>query len=139
MIVLCTKVTLDNVIPIIATFYIGAKVANLDPTLSERNTTHLLTLVSPKIIFVEEESVALIENSLKDANLKADIVVFGKGTKYLTFSDFVKVNPKEHTFKPTKVDIHDTSVIFFSSGTTGLPKAICHSNSSFLHVAYSFQ
>ncbi|XP_044269360.1 4-coumarate--CoA ligase 1-like [Tribolium madens] len=138
VVVLCTKITLDNVIPIISTFFIGAKIANLDPTLSARHTTHLLTLVSPKIIFVEEESVSLIEDSLKCANLTADIVVFGKSLKYPTFDHFAKPKPNENTFEPRKVNISDTSIIFFSSGTTGLPKAICHSHSSFLHVAHAF-
>jgi 4-coumarate--CoA ligase len=75
---------------IIGSFYLGAKVANLDPSLSARQTTHLLSLVSPRVIFVEEESVALIEESLQSANLEAEIVVFGKSGKYPVFADFVK-------------------------------------------------
>ena len=138
VVVLCTKLTLDNVVPIVASFFLGAKLANLDPSLSVRQTTHLLSLVSPKIIFVEEESLGLIEESLAFANLKAEIVVFGKSSKYSTFSEFVKPQENENKFKPTSVDIHDIAVIFFSSGTTGLPKAICHSHHSFLNVGYSF-
>ncbi|RZC37649.1 AMP-binding domain containing protein [Asbolus verrucosus] len=61
LIVTCSTVTLDTAIPILASFYLGAKVANLDVTLSRRQIKHLLSLVSPSVIFVEEPSLSLIE------------------------------------------------------------------------------
>ncbi|EFA00289.1 uncharacterized protein LOC657935 [Tribolium castaneum] len=130
----CSYNSLDNTIPIISSLYLGAKVANLDPTLSTRQTKHLLSLVSPRLIFVGEESVPLIEKCLSEANLNSEIVVFGNSTKYDTFSDLLAPSLEEKTFRPEKVDIHDIAVMFFSSGTTGLPKAICHSHYSFLQL-----
>ncbi|XP_044268916.1 4-coumarate--CoA ligase 1-like [Tribolium madens] len=130
----CSYNSLDNTIPIISSLYLGAKVVSLDPTLSARQTKHLLSLVSPRLIFVGEESVTLIENCLNEVNLNAEIVVFGKSIKYETFSNLLTPTPEEKTFRPEKVDIHDIAVMFFSSGTTGLPKAICHSHYSFLQL-----
>jgi 4-coumarate--CoA ligase len=136
----CSYNSLDNTIPIIASTYLGAKIVNLDPTLSSRNTTHLLTLVSPRVIFVEEDSLGLIENSLKDAKINSEIVVFGKSSRYATFSDLVRPCADEDAFAPAKVDLQDIGIMFFSSGTTGLPKAICHSHYSFLRlIEISFQ
>lgn len=139
VIALCTKVTLDTIIPIIAGFYIGAKVANLDPLQSLRQTKHLLSLVTPKIIFVDISSLPVIEESLKQTNLKSKIVVFGNLEPYLSFNEFLQPRTTETDFQPAKVNINDTAVIFFSSGTTGLSKAICHSHSSFLNMIYVIQ
>ncbi|RZC36036.1 4-coumarate--CoA ligase 1-like, partial [Asbolus verrucosus] len=127
VIVSCSNNTIDNMIPLIASLYLGAKIANLDSTLSVRTTRHLLNLVSPKIIFVEECFIDLIEKSLKDTNLKTEIIVFGESINYVTFSELVKPKPNEDKFRPADVNVHDAAVLFFSSGTTGLPKAICHS------------
>lgn len=138
VIVTCSTVTFDTPTPVLAAFYLGAKVANLDPTLSVQQTSHMLSIVSPSMIFVEEPSLSLIEESLQKANLKTEIVVFGKSTKYLTFSDFNKPNKNENSFKPLPVDIYETGLMFFSSGTTGLPKAICHSHFSFLNLIKCF-
>lgn len=136
VIVFCTGHTLDTVIPMLATFYLGAKVANLDPSLSVRQTQHLISLVSPKIIFVEENSVELIENSLKQANLHSgtEIIVYGHSEKYSTLSELTQPQKNEDDFKPPGVDLNEVALIFFSSGTTGLPKAICHSHKSFMHT-----
>nr|XP_008190687.2 PREDICTED: probable acyl-activating enzyme 21 [Tribolium castaneum] len=138
--VFCSKVTLDTPIPIIASFFLGAKIANLDPTLSPRQTSHLLSIISPKMIFVSESALSLIEESLESANLKTEIVVYdGSTKKYPTFAEFAKPKPNEENFKPVKItNLDETIVMFFSSGTTGLPKAICHSHSSFLHLVYNF-
>ncbi|KAJ3663830.1 hypothetical protein Zmor_008052 [Zophobas morio] len=130
----CSTNSLDNSIPLIASSYLGAKVVNLDPTLSVRNIQHLLSLVTPRIIFVEEESLKLIEKSLKGAKLSCEIIVFGKSTKHGTFAEMTLPCGDEKAFKPSKTDIDDTAVMFFSSGTTGLPKAICHSHRSFLQI-----
>ena len=139
VVVTCSSSTIDTAIPILATFYLGAKIANLDITLSVRQVTHLLSLVSPKMIFVEESAVGLIEKSVENASLKAEIVVFGESPNYSTFTDFVKPQENEDQFKPVVVDLEETTVMYFSSGTTGLPKAICHSNRSVLHFAFSFE
>lgn len=137
--VFCSKVTLDTPIPIIASFFLGAKITNLDPTLSVRQTSHLLAIVAPTMIFVSNSCLSLIEESLKEAKLNCKIVVYENSTKYPTFSDFVKPKVGEDNFKPVQVaSLDDPIVLFFSSGTTGLPKAIAHTHTSFLHLVYNF-
>ncbi|XP_044258783.1 4-coumarate--CoA ligase 1-like [Tribolium madens] len=138
VILTCSRVTLDTPIPIIAAFYLGVKVANSDPTLSVTQTAHMLSLVTPRMIFVEETSINIIEESLKHANLHSEIVVFGKSDKYPTLDHFDQPKEDEDKFHPLSVNIHDTGVMFFSSGTTGLPKAICHSHFSFLNLSSCF-
>jgi 4-coumarate--CoA ligase len=134
VILCCSKNTIDNTIPILAALYLGAKVVNLDPTLGVRNSRHLVSLVCPTIIFVEDSSVGFIESSLEQTNLTPTIIVFGDSDEYEQFSELVRPQEDEEEFRPVKVDIHDTAVMFFSSGTTGLPKVICHSHYSFLQM-----
>lgn len=77
------------------------------------------------MLFVSEEAVQLIEESLKMANLEADIVVFGDSDRYGKFSVFVEEKEGEAVFQPKgDIDDMDACVVFFSSGTTGLPKGI---------------
>ncbi|EFA00290.1 uncharacterized protein LOC658566 [Tribolium castaneum] len=139
VIAFCTGNTLDTVIPILATFYLGAKVANLDPSLSVRQTQHLIALVSPKIIFVEENAVELIENSLKQTSVKTEIIVYGRSGKYTSLGDLIQPRKNEATFRPPGVDLNEVALIFFSSGTTGLPKAICHSHKTCMLMGCTLQ
>jgi 4-coumarate--CoA ligase len=130
----CSKNTLDNAIPVLASFYLGAVVSNLDASLGVKNSRYLMSLVSPKIIFVDEASVAMIEEALQGTDLKPEIVVFGRSDKYRKFSDLVQPSPEEASFRPVTVDVHDTAVMFFSSGTSGFPKAVCHSHYTTLQI-----
>jgi 4-coumarate--CoA ligase len=134
VIAFCAGNTLDTVIPILATMYLGAKVANLEPSLSIRQTQHLIGLVSPKIIFVEEGSVSLIENSLNQAKVESEIIVYGKSNKYSTLSELTRPKQNEDDFRPAKVHLDDVILLLFSSGTTGLPKAIAHTHKSFMYI-----
>ncbi|KAI4471445.1 long-chain-fatty-acid--coa ligase [Holotrichia oblita] len=129
----CSFNSMDTILPIYSTLYLNAVTVTLDPTISLRDSTHLIKLVSPKIIFVIPEAVALVETAIVDLEPKPEIVVMGPSKKYATLSDFLKPHPEEEIFVPDDVnDVHDVSNIFFSSGTTGLPKAIMHTSYSML-------
>ncbi|XP_063930902.1 uncharacterized protein LOC135143007 [Zophobas morio] len=128
----CSSNTLDNAISIIASAFLGATISNLESSLSVRHTTHLLRLVEPSMIFVEEAAISLIEESLDGANFKPEIIVFGKSEKYTVFSDLLKQQDCEEEFRPVQVDPNGLAIMYFSSGTTGLPKAISHTHNSFM-------
>lgn len=79
-------------------------------------------------------SINMINSALEANQLTAEVVIFDintsspPDTQCILFSELMDKNQKENevdTFTPEPVeDIFDTAVIFFSSGTTGLPKAI---------------
>ncbi|KAK4872988.1 hypothetical protein RN001_015017 [Aquatica leii] len=132
----CTYNHLNSCVPHISSMFIGAKIAALDPTISLPNATHLFKIVMPKLIFVGEESVTLVENIIRDVGCKTIIVVFGSTDKHIPFSELIKPNyEKELHFKPTTAkSVKDVAVVLFSSGTSGLPKGICHTHYSILRL-----
>ncbi|KAK9719156.1 AMP-binding enzyme [Popillia japonica] len=125
VVLVCSSNNMDSVVPILGTLYINGISVTLDPTISLRDTTHLLKLIRPKMAFVEEASIELIESALKDSPIETEIVVMGNRGRYSNYAEFLQPKAEEDTFVPKNVDdIKRTGIMFFSSGTTGLPKAI---------------
>lgn len=131
---ICSFNHVDTVVPLIATFFLGAIPASLDPTLSLADTKHLMNQVKPKIIFASQDAVKLIEDALRETNINSEVVVFGEAASYAPFSQFLKEKKDEAEFQPFEdVDERGTALILFSSGTTGLPKGICLNHFSLMN------
>jgi 4-coumarate--CoA ligase len=129
---LCTYNHLNSCVPFIASMFLGVKVASLDPTLSVADTSYLLKQVKPTIIFLVPQAIKLIEESVEKAEINCKLIIFGESDRYQEFEEYLVPNDDEYNFKPTNVSVQDTAVIFFSSGTTGLPKGICQSHYALL-------
>ncbi|XP_022910019.2 luciferin 4-monooxygenase-like [Onthophagus taurus] len=126
VIALCTYNQLNSAVPYVATFLVGAKVAALDPTISFEDTKHLINQVCPKLVFVVPECKDMYEDVISELALKTQIIVFNDASDYDSISFFLKPKEAENDFRPVIASsIHDTAIIFFSSGTTGLAKGIC--------------
>lgn len=79
----------------------------------------------------------LVVDALKQSGLKPLIVVMGANERYITLSAaFLNPHPDEDTFTPDiPENVNDTAMIWFSSGTTDLPKGVCLSHRSILYGA----
>lgn len=137
VIVICSYNHMDSALPIYAAQYLGAKIASLDPTLSKRDCSYLLDLVKPKMIFVGPESAHLIDEVTKHWDNKPLLVIFeANSDMYISFDTFLTKKNNEDIFKPTKInDLNEPAFIYFSSGTTGLPKGINVSHRTILYAS----
>ncbi|KAK4877747.1 hypothetical protein RN001_010253 [Aquatica leii] len=130
----CTFNHLNSCVPYLATLFLGAKIANFDPTLSLQDIVRLMRQVMPKLIFVIPEAFDLIKSAVKELNEPVHIVVFGPSDEHTSFCEFLEPSKEESEFKPHEtVDLKDTALILFSSGTSGLPKGICINHYGFMH------
>lgn len=135
---ICSVNTMDSVVPVIAASFLNVVIANLDPSMSWRDCTYLLNMVQPKIIFAEESAVEMVENICAQLTCTPTVVVAGATTKHLPFNHFLSEKSGENEFKPVIVkDTNCAAVLFFSSGTTGMPKPIKCSHRSLLTNIYA--
>ncbi|XP_060522588.1 uncharacterized protein LOC132699735 [Cylas formicarius] len=133
VVLICCKNNLDNIVPLLASFYLGAYVASADPKQTSFDVDHILGLVEPKVIFVVEDALDLIQQSLKLYSYSPAIVVIGKSNVYKTMADMEEKIPEEDNFRPLALTGDHIALISFSSGTTSTPKGICVSHYAVLY------
>ncbi|KAF2897924.1 hypothetical protein ILUMI_08251 [Ignelater luminosus] len=134
IITVCSYNHLNTNIPIIASLFLGVKTASIDPNLALSDAKHLLNLVKPKMIFVSQDGIKLIEDTIREIGINPELVVFGETTKHTEFSEFLNEAPEqEQEFIPVEIkNLKETFSIFFSSGTSGLAKGVCLSHLSLI-------
>ncbi|KAL3269432.1 hypothetical protein HHI36_008502 [Cryptolaemus montrouzieri] len=128
IICVCVTGTKNACIPYLGGLFVGCQMNGLDMSFHIPDIAFLLNLATPKLIFVQNEKVSDVEEALQQVGKKVDIVVIGGEIEgYESLEDYLKASDEEiKKFKPYKVDsLSRTCIILFSSGTSGLPKAIC--------------
>ncbi|XP_030767269.1 4-coumarate--CoA ligase-like [Sitophilus oryzae] len=124
---LCCKSGINNITLVLATLYLGGYVSSANPKQSTSEIRYLMSLVKPKMNFVDQESVELIHHSLVGLDLTPCIIVIGNSDKY-TLKSLEKIYDEEKFFRPVPQKLADIAFIMFSSGTTSSPKGIYVTN-----------
>ncbi|KAJ8970912.1 hypothetical protein NQ314_000962 [Rhamnusium bicolor] len=136
----CISVNSENrlefcIIPV-ATLFVGATFAPLNPDYTPRELNHVLNLSKPKFIFCSTRTIDKMVGILPEHSFIRNIILFGKkkpkNNKVVAYESLIKgkrppVDPKE-----------TVATILCSSGTTGLPKGVMctHDNmTTFIDVA----
>lgn len=139
VVVSCLNHRLESIIPHLATLYLGAKICAFASTQSKSEFSYYLKLVKPTIIFSEDDCAKLLEEVCYDLQERPVIVVIGQSERYIAFQDLQTSLPGEEEFQPIPCgNCQDTAAIFFSSGTTGLSKAVCLSHYALLNGTKNF-
>ncbi|KAF5300677.1 hypothetical protein FQA39_LY11039 [Lamprigera yunnana] len=131
---------LNTIIPTIANFFLGVILSSIDPSFALTDSTYLLRQVPSKMIFVSNDAVGPIENTIEQLKITPEIVVFGATERHTPFSDFLTESVEEQDFQPIDItDLKQTAVINFSSGTTSFPKAVCLNHLSIYGLGFKFE
>ncbi|KAH8388644.1 hypothetical protein KR093_011738 [Drosophila rubida] len=128
-------------IAMFAGFAVGATVAPLNVTYSDREVDHAINLSHPKVIFASKitvDRVAKVAAAKNNKFVKAIIALSGNSKNHpnvQSFSDLMN-NDKFKTTpdftSPLANKAEDVALIVCSSGTTGLPKGVQLTQSNLL-------
>nr|XP_022910042.1 4-coumarate--CoA ligase 1-like [Onthophagus taurus] len=134
VVLLCSQNTLDAIVPVFSTQFINTTLCSVDPSQSVKEVAYLLNLAKPKMGFIEKESVNLIKDALEINGLNMEIIVMIHDDDKNSLGYFLKPKIGEDDFKPKVIkDSKIAGFMFFSSGTTGLPKGIPYSGCAVLN------
>ncbi|KAH8313573.1 hypothetical protein KR067_008300 [Drosophila pandora] len=128
---LSSENSVDFALAMFAGFAVGATVAPLNVTYSDREVDHAINLSKPKIIFASKITIDRVAKvASKNKFVKGIIAISGSSKNFKNIyslrelMDNVKFQTKPDFTSPVANKNEDVSLIVCSSGTTGLPKGV---------------
>uniref|UniRef100_A0A1Q3FMI4 Putative acyl-coa synthetase n=1 Tax=Culex tarsalis TaxID=7177 RepID=A0A1Q3FMI4_CULTA len=128
-----------------ACFALGIPVNTMDPSFQRDDLGHILTIVKPKVVFCDSETLNEMLAACEVTSITPKIILLGnKIAGYTHVEDLLLPTGIEDSFVPTHFQNPDKqpAILVCSSGTTGRSKAVSLSHSICIaHVAsfYGFQ
>ncbi|XP_020801054.1 uncharacterized protein LOC110178304 isoform X2 [Drosophila serrata] len=118
----------------VACYLNGTPFHAINPVMDEATMTHVFSITKPKIIFCDGQDYEKVQAASKE--WQPDILTVTdpiKGVPHI--QSLLDPTPTEAFYQPEplKEGSQQTMAILCSSGTTGLPKAVCISNRSLQH------
>ncbi|GAA5894576.1 class I adenylate-forming enzyme family protein [Sporobolomyces salmoneus] len=116
---------------------IGAVAVAVNAWLSPEALAHVLNLTQPSLAVVDEERATLFKRqlgSLSEGGCKSLIVVRARGQTpagFERFEDALRSTPAR-PLPPIEILPEDPAILFLTSGTTSLPKAVLSTQRQFL-------
>ncbi|KAJ8974573.1 hypothetical protein NQ317_004942 [Molorchus minor] len=131
VVVIIGKNHINQTIAVLASLFLGAIVAPLDPEFSNSEYLELLNKLKPKVCFCDSRPMSQIQTVVSNMKINPLLINFGAGSEGMSFASLLNIKEDE-TFTPVSISDPATSVVFIlpTQGTTGTPKLICLSHYS---------
>ena len=98
----------------------------------EDELRHMLVVSNASVLFVGNRYISLVNKVTKrtESNLKVIVIGGPDIQSWFSYERLMRHCVERHEFIPTSED-RDTTILLFTSGTTGFPKAVMLSHNSF--------
>jgi len=111
----------------------GAVVVMVNPQLKPENLSRLLDYVSPRMVIVGDDVRETFEQAAADASCAPRLLVVGESAGEHPRYEALASEAGD-TFETTGTHRDDPAIWLFSGGTTGLPKGVVQSHTSFANT-----
>lgn len=118
-----------NWVAILATIKGGFQLVPAASILDAKDLAYRFGKTNPKVVISDQDNAEKIDEAEKNSGHKITVKIIAEGTRdgWYTLSELDK-HKTEAESAHTKPD--DTLFMFFTSGTTGMPKIVCHTQLS---------
>ncbi|KAJ8919986.1 hypothetical protein NQ315_006516 [Exocentrus adspersus] len=130
VIVIVSRTHADQTVVVLASLFLGAIVAPLNPEFSYKESLELVKKLKPKMCFCDIRMVSQMERIMPMLSHAAELIHFGeKSGSCVPFSKLFAHKESEY-FQPVFIENPVITVAFIlpTQGTTGNPKLICLSH-----------